>query len=230
MRAHIRWYQAMSLVLALVLSVGIVYAADSTNELKTQLEKANSQVKSLEARRIISWQQIAYLNIQLKTAQEGLVIEAGRVSELDKSLSEKEESLQEFRKELVAAANDNLSLLEENASVVKLGRALLEQNDFLRRAVVVSRIDCNGCGKVAITIDDGGSKGMTELALRVLRKKGVNATLFPMGLALARYPKLYRRAVEDGDELGNHTLSHSDRKSTRLNSSHIPLSRMPSSA
>ena len=30
--------------------------------------------------------------------------------------------------------------------------------------------------------------------------------------------------------IGNDTSVHQDRKSTRLNSSHIPLSRMPSSA
>ena len=47
----------------------------------------------------------------------------------------------------------------------------------------------------------------------------------------------YRRAAEQGNVMAQHNLGHmyesgegTDRKSTRLNSSHIPLSRMPSSA
>ena len=37
-------------------------------------------------------------------------------------------------------------------------------------------------------------------------------------------------ALPDGPKYAKYSSSHLDRKSTRLNSSHIPLSRMPSSA
>jgi peptidoglycan/xylan/chitin deacetylase (PgdA/CDA1 family) len=71
---------------------------------------------------------------------------------------------------------------------------------------------------VAITIDDlFGPTGTTQLAevLDIAEARGVHLTLFPTGAALqdalrSGQQEVWRRAVRDGHELGNHTFSHAN--------------------
>ena len=58
--------------------------------------------------------------------------------------------------------------------------------------------------------------------VRVLKKEG--------GMYLINYPEVNARILPLLEEAGLILRRWLDRKSTRLNSSHIPLSRMPSSA
>jgi len=62
----------------------------------------------------------------------------------------------------------------------------------------------------ALTIDDGYSKEGMEEILTVLEQNNVRATFFIIGNA-AKYdlgPELLKRAVEDGDEIGYHSVNH----------------------
>lgn len=70
---------------------------------------------------------------------------------------------------------------------------------------------------VAVTIDDVfGPTGTAKLAevLEIAKARGVHLTLFPTGGALrdardAGQQDVWRRAVRDGHEIGNHTFTHS---------------------
>ncbi len=62
--------------------------------------------------------------------------------------------------------------------------------------------------KIAITIDDGWDSRISEKAIGILRDKKVHATLFPVGIKVNVRPEIWREAVADGNELGNHTYSH----------------------
>jgi cellulose synthase/poly-beta-1,6-N-acetylglucosamine synthase-like glycosyltransferase/peptidoglycan/xylan/chitin deacetylase (PgdA/CDA1 family) len=63
-------------------------------------------------------------------------------------------------------------------------------------------------GTVALTFDDGPDPRWTPEILRVLREHDAKATFFVLGSAAIAHPDLVRRIVDEGHELGIHSLSH----------------------
>ena len=61
---------------------------------------------------------------------------------------------------------------------------------------------------VYLTFDDGPTPGITEWILSTLNKYDAKATFFVLGKNAEMYPDLYRRIVEAGHRIGNHTYSH----------------------
>jgi peptidoglycan/xylan/chitin deacetylase (PgdA/CDA1 family) len=62
---------------------------------------------------------------------------------------------------------------------------------------------------VALTYDDGPTRGVTDRVLDVLERERVPATFFVVGRAARREPALLRRMRADGDEIENHSDTHS---------------------
>jgi cellulose synthase/poly-beta-1,6-N-acetylglucosamine synthase-like glycosyltransferase/peptidoglycan/xylan/chitin deacetylase (PgdA/CDA1 family) len=62
---------------------------------------------------------------------------------------------------------------------------------------------------VALTFDDGPDPRWTPRIASVLRAQHVPATFFVVGSQAARHPDIIRRLVRDGNELGDHTFTHS---------------------
>jgi peptidoglycan-N-acetylglucosamine deacetylase len=60
---------------------------------------------------------------------------------------------------------------------------------------------------VALTFDDGPS-AWTPLVLDLLREHQMRATFFVIGDRVRERPELVKRIVEEGHELGSHTLTH----------------------
>ena len=123
---------------------------------------------------------------------------------------------------LVEALQSDLDLLEERLFKVEVENEMLwrqydeiteenlklrEENQMLRSSTIINygNRDTN---KVAITIDDGAPAELINRTLDYLKQHNVRATLFPMGSWVEREPEAWRRAVEEGHELGNHTYSH----------------------
>lgn len=71
-----------------------------------------------------------------------------------------------------------------------------------------------GLRVVSLTFDDGPSPGQTERVLDILAAEDVRATFFMLGANVARHPRLARRVVAEGHEVGNHTWSHTTDGST----------------
>jgi peptidoglycan/xylan/chitin deacetylase (PgdA/CDA1 family) len=61
---------------------------------------------------------------------------------------------------------------------------------------------------VALTFDDGPTRGVTDRVLDVLAREHVPATFFVVGRAARREPALLRRMAADGDEIENHSDTH----------------------
>lgn len=61
---------------------------------------------------------------------------------------------------------------------------------------------------VYLTFDDGPIPQSTPFILDTLRKYGVKATFFMVGDNVRKYPELYKRIVDEGHQLGNHTNHH----------------------
>jgi len=62
--------------------------------------------------------------------------------------------------------------------------------------------------KVYLTFDDGPIPESTLWTLDLLREMNVKATFFCVGENVKKYPDLYRRIVEEGHAVGNHTHNH----------------------
>ncbi len=87
--------------------------------------------------------------------------------------------------------------------------------------------------KLFLSFDDGPTPGVTELVLDLLASFDAKATFFCLAKNVEKYPELYKRILNEGHEIGNHTFNHlngwkSDNKkylrdvnlaSTKINSS-----------
>ncbi|GAA3212729.1 hypothetical protein GCM10020216_018180 [Nonomuraea helvata] len=69
------------------------------------------------------------------------------------------------------------------------------------------RVDCRRVKCVALTFDDGPGR-YTDTLLRHLAKYRARATFFVVGSNVVTYPRVLRRTVAAGHEIGNHTWSH----------------------
>ncbi len=61
---------------------------------------------------------------------------------------------------------------------------------------------------IAMTFDDGPHPQNTPRLLDILRARNIKATFFVIGRSVDLYPKIVRRTVAEGHEIGNHTHTH----------------------
>jgi len=59
-----------------------------------------------------------------------------------------------------------------------------------------------------LTFDDGPMPGPTDYVLEVLRSHDARATFFCIGDNVRKHPELFRRIVDEGHTVGNHTYHH----------------------
>ncbi len=65
---------------------------------------------------------------------------------------------------------------------------------------------------IALTYDDGPHPTNTPRLLNILRQRGVKATFYVVGTNARRYPGILRRMINEGHEIGNHTITHGNLK------------------
>lgn len=68
--------------------------------------------------------------------------------------------------------------------------------------------DGSGRKVIYLTFDDGPVPEQTPWVLDLLRKHGIRATFFCVGDNVRKHPDLFRRLVEEGHSVGNHTFNH----------------------
>lgn len=64
--------------------------------------------------------------------------------------------------------------------------------------------------RVAITFDDGPHPRFTPQVLELLQQFNARATFFCIGQHIEAHPELFKKIIEDGHTVGNHTYSHSN--------------------
>ncbi len=79
---------------------------------------------------------------------------------------------------------------------------------FLRRMLPDLIWELASERSVYLTFDDGPTPGITEWILATLDKYNAKATFFLLGRNVEMYPELYRKIVDAGHAVGNHTYSH----------------------
>ena len=65
-----------------------------------------------------------------------------------------------------------------------------------------------GSKKVYLSFDDGPHPEITAFVLDLLRSYEAKASFFCIGENVSRYPDMYRRIINEGHTVGNHTQHH----------------------
>jgi peptidoglycan/xylan/chitin deacetylase (PgdA/CDA1 family) len=104
-----------------------------------------------------------------------------------------------------------VSVLRPLAALVVLAAGLFGLYELIEspRTAAFAPVVTHGEGRaVALTFDDGPTRGVTDRLLDVLEREHVPATFFVVGSAARREPALLRRMAADGDEIENHSDRH----------------------
>ncbi len=83
--------------------------------------------------------------------------------------------------------------------------------------IVFHHTKSDGKKRIALTFDDGPHPRYTPQILDILKKYGVHATFFTIGINADTYEDLIKREIEDGHEIGNHTYHHYHTKDIQAN-------------
>ena len=62
--------------------------------------------------------------------------------------------------------------------------------------------------KIYLTFDDGPTPDVTEWVLEELKKHQAKATFFCIGKNIENNPDLFKKVINDGHAIGNHTFNH----------------------
>ncbi|MFT6335520.1 MAG: peptidoglycan/xylan/chitin deacetylase (PgdA/CDA1 family) [Halioglobus sp.] len=76
---------------------------------------------------------------------------------------------------------------------------------FLFKKLIWRFIDTE---KVYLTFDDGPVPEATPWVLDVLKEADIKATFFCVGENVKKYPDIYKRILDEGHSVGNHTYNH----------------------
>ena len=104
-----------------------------------------------------------------------------------------------------------MRLLRVAAAVCVLGTGFFALYEAVEspRSDAFEPVVTHGSGHVvALTFDDGPTRGVTDRVLGELERAHVPATFFVVGRAARREPALLRRMIADGDEVENHSETH----------------------
>ena len=66
----------------------------------------------------------------------------------------------------------------------------------------------NSGNKVFLTFDDGPTPEITEWTLEQLKKHNVKATFFCIGNNIEKHPAIFKKIIDEGHAIGNHTFNH----------------------
>ncbi|WP_298392915.1 polysaccharide deacetylase family protein [Flavobacterium sp.] len=66
----------------------------------------------------------------------------------------------------------------------------------------------NNENKVYLTFDDGPTPEITEWTLNLLQQYNAKATFFCIGDNIRKYPEIFKKVIDDGHSIGNHTFNH----------------------
>jgi peptidoglycan-N-acetylglucosamine deacetylase len=66
----------------------------------------------------------------------------------------------------------------------------------------------NDSNKVYLTFDDGPTPKITEWVLEELQKYNAKATFFCIGKNIEKHPEIFKKLIDNGHSVGNHTCNH----------------------
>ena len=62
--------------------------------------------------------------------------------------------------------------------------------------------------RIFLTFDDGPTSSITSQTLDILREHKIQATFFCLGSQVEKHPEIFKRIIDEGHAVGNHSYSH----------------------
>ena len=66
----------------------------------------------------------------------------------------------------------------------------------------------NNDRRIFLTFDDGPTPSITNQTLDILKEHKIKATFFCLGSQVEKHPELFKRIIDEGHAVGNHSYSH----------------------
>lgn len=66
----------------------------------------------------------------------------------------------------------------------------------------------NNSKTIYLTFDDGPTPQVTEWVLNILKQHNIKATFFCIGNNIDNHPEIFKKVVEEGHTIANHTYNH----------------------
>lgn len=66
----------------------------------------------------------------------------------------------------------------------------------------------NNKNEIYLTFDDGPIPEVTPWVLDILKEYNITATFFCIGDNIRKHPEVFKRILEEGHQVGNHTFNH----------------------
>ncbi len=204
---------------------------ERVNELNTQVTELSSkhetlmtEAESLKAALEVSGEDASTLALKLSSLEESVKLLEEEKSTLEASLQTVEQeknSLEQYKEqsseEYTKLQNSYDELLTNYQNVNSQYRKILDQYEAL--SVQLKALDYiqpaenfdghSDLAKVCyLTFDDGPSKNNTVKILDILKENGIKATFFVNKRSSGSYDYIYKRIVDEGHTIGNHTATH----------------------
>ncbi len=111
-----------------------------------------------------------------------------------------------------AGVTSGPALVKENTKNVKKDAAKTNSQNKQSSKEAIPQTIYKGESKpyVALTFDDGYNKKSIIKVLDILKKHNIKSTFFILGRVLDDYPDVWKRAIDEGHQICNHTMNHSN--------------------
>ena len=169
------------------------------------IEVLEQQIKNLYEENIDLKDTDEYLIKEINRIERQLNTQTDRVKELIEEKTQLEEQLEELKKENEQLKRD---LQARRNTTNSSGSSGSSNNQVVTSNPHVVRGNTPTQEKIAfLTFDDGPSRN-TERILNTLKEYDIQATFFVNANTTEFGRRMYRRMIEEGHAIGNHTYSH----------------------
>ena len=157
---------------------------------QVQMEQLQSENAALQSALSSAEEQQAAMSEKLDGLESKLDSASSQIASQSKVIEEKDKTIQSMQ--------TSISLGDADITTTVTKDQALPDRDYP---------DVKDKKLVALTFDDGPGP-YTERLLDEMKKRGVRATFFLLGVKVNQYPELVKRMSKEGHAIGNHSYDH----------------------
>ncbi len=109
---------------------------------------------------------------------------------------------------LSGVINNSFNLFTDSKCTSDIAKKIIAAINIKRQPIYPVKWISTENSEISLTFDDGNDSRSIVRVLDAAKKYGVKCTFFVIGKNLQNYPDLWKRAVEEGHHVCNHTQTH----------------------
>lgn len=109
---------------------------------------------------------------------------------------------------LSGVINNSFNIFTDSKCTSDIAKKIIAAINIKRQPIYPVKWISTENSEISLTFDDGNDSRSIERVLDATKKYGVKCTFFVIGKCLQNYPDLWKRAVEEGHHVCNHTQTH----------------------